>query len=224
NVWDELDEYRLRRWKHAAGVMLKPALTFVDMGAYSDAVADFVKPRQTANNRVYACKGFEYLNRPGLVDESTGKKHKVRLFRIGTVTGKDRILSRLQAPRPEPGKVGANYMHFPLVQIVDEHGQKVKVPLPTEYFRQLTAETKIPVVDKRTRRTRFLYAMNHERNEILDLTVYAHAARVALQTIIDPKTYGDLKALHKKICEEREVPQTLVKLPGRRQVSAGVQL
>lgn len=224
NVWDELDEYRLKLWKHASGAMLKPAITFVDMGAYSDAVAAFVMPRQDARSRVYACKGFDYLTRPGLVDESTGKKHKVRLFRVGTVTGKDRVLSRLQVPRPEAGKVGANYMHFPLVRVAIEGGEQVKVPLPLEYFRQLTAETKIPVVDKRTRRTRFVYAMNHERNEILDLTVYAHAARVALQTIVDPVTYGDLKALHAKVCEGGAVPQTLVQLKQRRVRSAGIQI
>lgn len=210
NVWDELEAYRLREWKHASGAMLKPAITFVDSGAYADAVAAYVIPRQNMRNRVFASKGVDFLRTPGLVEETVGKKHKLRLFLVATYTAKDRIFTRLEkAARPQPGKPAPNYIHFPKVKVLGEGGIYHKENLPIEFFRQLTAETKIPVRDQRTHRTRLVYAMNHDRNEILDMEVYAHGARVALQTIIDPKTYGDLKALHAKVCEGGDVPRSL---------------
>lgn len=223
NVWEELDEYRVKTWRHASGALLKPATTVIDSGAYTEAVAAFVIPRQNNVHRVYATKGVEFLRRPGLVEESTGKKHKVRLFLVATYAAKDRVFARLRARRPEAGQVGVNYMHFPQVKALDESGTERKLPLPIEFFRQLTAETKIPIRDARTHRTRFVYALNHDRNEILDLEVGAHAARVILQTIIDPMTYGDLKALHAKVCEGGAVPETLREPTKRRVLSRGIQ-
>ncbi|WP_263418681.1 phage terminase large subunit family protein [Terriglobus albidus] len=207
NVWEDLDAFRLRSWKHASGAELRPVVTFVDSGAYSDAVAAYVMPRQDNRNRVYACKGVDFLSRPGLVDESIGKKHKMRLFRVGTHAAKERIMSRLQVNRP-----GANYMHFPM-------------DCTEEFFKQLTSECKVRIYDKRTRKSRFVWALNYERNEVLDMEVYAHAARVALQTIIDPTTYGDLLALHAKVCEGGAVPASIVPVASRRVVrSSAVQV
>jgi phage terminase large subunit GpA-like protein len=181
NVWDDLDDYLLRTWKHASGAMLKPAITLVDAGAYADAVYNFVTPRQHSRRRVYAARGEDFLSRPVLAEETTSKKHKVRLFMLATIAIKDRIMARLKIPKPGPG-----YIHLP-EWVTDE------------YLGQLTAESKVPQRNRRTNVTRYYWVKNQERNEALDLTVYAHAALWILQNRIDPKTFRDLSALHAEV-------------------------
>jgi phage terminase large subunit GpA-like protein len=193
NVWDDLDDYLLKTWQHAGGAILRPAITLVDAGAYPDAVYNFVIPRQNARRRVYASRGEDFLSRPVLAEETTSKKHKVRLWMLATNAIKDRIMARLKIPHPGPG-----YLHFPEWTT-------------GEYFGQLTAESKVPVRNRRTNVTRYYWVKNQERNEALDLTVYAHAALWILQNKIDPKTYRDLSALHAEVAKghEKSGPQTL---------------
>ena len=202
NVWDDLDDYLLKSWKHASGAELRPAITLVDAGAYPDSVYNFVMPRQHSRRRVYASKGEDFLSKPVLAEETTSKKHKVRLWILATNAIKDRIMARLKIPKPGPG-----YLHFP------EH-------TTDEYFSQLTAESKVPVRNKRSNVTRYYWVKNQERNEALDLTVYAHAALWILQNKIDPKTYGDLAALHKLVCAGQAEPERKVLAP--RIISRGI--
>jgi phage terminase large subunit GpA-like protein len=204
DVWADFDDFLLKQWRHESGAMMRVAITLVDSGELADEVYDFVVPRQHSARRVYACKGIDYLTKPGLVQEGTTKRHKVRLFVVATYAAKDRIFARLKIPKPKPG-----YHHLP-DWVTDE------------YLKQLLAEKKIKVRDKRTRRPKVIYVRTHSRNEALDLTVYAHAAMDVLQKIIDPVRYRDLGKLAAKIKERAEVPDIADRPQGRRVRSKGV--
>lgn len=185
-VWDELDAWLLRPWKHASGEELTPAITLVDSGYHSDSVYKYVTPRQLNRRRVFACKGVDYLQRPGLVMESTTKKWNIRLFIVSTYAAKDMIFARLNVPT-----AGSDYIHFP-DWVTDE------------YFAQLTSERRIPVVNKRTRITRSQWVKLQERNEALDNTVYNFAALAALQNFVAPLQYRDLEKYAATLGQKRE--------------------
>ncbi len=177
SVWSELDQYTMRTWRHADGLDMRVAITLIDTGYAADACYDFILPRQTAARRIFACKGLPKLNKLGLVQESKVKNNTIRLFNVATMACKDRIMDRLRILKPGPG-----YSHFPEWTTND-------------YFDQLTAESKIPVKNKRTGRTHFEWVTNQARNEALDLTVYAHAGLWILQKILAPKVYANLGTL-----------------------------
>lgn len=177
HAWLELDDFLLRQWNHPSGLKMAPAIALVDSGAHSNSVYNFVMPRQHARRRVYACKGMESLTRPGLAQEGATKRARVRLWLVNTTAAKDQIFSRLKVAKPGP-----RYMHFPDWT-------------PEEYFRQLTAEKKIVVRNKRTRTTKHVYVKTYDRNEALDMTAYAHAGLFILQQFIAPATYRDLARL-----------------------------
>jgi phage terminase large subunit GpA-like protein len=190
NVWEQLDQFLLKPWPHPRGAVLTPAIVLVDAGAHADSVYDYVLPRQHTRRRIFACKGVDYLSKPGLVMEGATKKANIRLFAVATYAAKDRVFARMKIPRPGPG-----YMHLP-DWVTDE------------YLEQLTGEKKITVRDKRTRTKKVLYVKTYSRNEALDLTVYCHAGLFALplgslgvvsevepQHFIAPAIYRDLDKL-----------------------------
>jgi phage terminase large subunit GpA-like protein len=185
SVWEELDEFLLREWKTVGGLGLRPAIAFVDSGDSTDAVYDFVLARQVTIRRVFACKGFEFLPRPGLVLEGTGKRSRIRVWNVGTTAAKDRLYARLKIQ-----KVGKEFIHFP------KHTPS-GYAVTDEYFDQIFSEKKITVRDRRTRALRRIYVKQHGRNEALDMWVYSLAALSALQ-ILDP-SYRDLGALAEKL-------------------------
>jgi phage terminase large subunit GpA-like protein len=203
NVWSELDAFLLRTWTHKSGALLRPSITLIDTGYAADACYDFILPRQSAARRVYACKGQDRITKIGLVQDSKVKNNTIRLFNVATYACKDRILSRLKI-----NKVGPAYAHFPRWTTDD-------------YFDQLTAESKIPIKNRRTGRIKFEWVANQTRNEALDLTVYAHAGLWILQKFIDPVTYNDLSALVAEV-QKGANPVTLAKPRARRIISQGV--
>lgn len=190
NVWEQLDQFLLKRWAHPCGPLLAPAITLVDAGAHADSVYDYVLPRQHTRRRIFACKGVDYLSKPGLVIEGATKKANIRLFAVATYAAKDRVFARMRIPRPGPG-----YMHLPN-WVTDE------------YLEQLTGEKKITVRDKRTRTKKVIYVKTYSRNEALDLTVYCHAGLFALQHFIAPAIYRDLNKLAEAVQQGR-APETL---------------
>lgn len=204
DVWQELDRWLLREWAHKSGVLLRPYLTLVDSGNQSDAVYDFVTPRQFAPRRVLACKGVDYLSKPGLAQEGQTKRGAVRLFTLATYAIKDRIFARLKLANRGPG-----FMHFPEWATL-------------EYFEQLDSERKITVRDKRTRAKKYLYVKSYNRNEALDLTVYAHAALFILQTRVNRALFQDLGQLAERL-NQGEDPYPSVSPRLRRTRSAGVE-
>jgi phage terminase large subunit GpA-like protein len=187
-VWRELDEFLIQPYQHESGAQLLPSITLIDSGdgGHADSVYDYVMPRQHTRRRVFACKGVDYLSKPGLADEGKTKRGNIRLFTVATYAAKDRIFARLKLSPPKPGEIKPGYVHFP-------HWAT------DEYFEQLTAEKKIPIKNRVTRAMRYVYVRQHPRNEALDLTVYAHAGLFVLQRFIDPVTFHDLARLAARV-------------------------
>ena len=190
NVWAQLDQWLLRRWRHPSGVELGPACSLVDSGAHADSVYDFVLPRQNSLRRVFACKGVDHLSRPGLVAEGTSKRAHIRLFTVATYAAKDRFFARLKVPAPGPG-----YIHLP-EWATDEH------------LEQLTSEVKVLQRVRRTRGVKRVYVKTRLQNEALDNMVYNFAALSVLQQFLAPALYRDLGPPHEAI-QKGQHPETL---------------
>lgn len=158
DVWQELDELLLDKYRVADGRDLGVTACCIDAGYLPDFVYDFVIPRQ--GRKVFAVKGHDEQGKP-IVMAPTKRKaprggRQVQLFMVGTDTAKTVIYSRLKQVESGPG-----YIHFPLHY--DE-----------EYFLQLTAETCVTKYyrgfpKREWRKTR-------PRNEALDRMVYGLAA------------------------------------------------
>ena len=175
NVWGQLDSWLLQPHQHESGAEMLPLVTLVDSGAHADSVYDFVLPRQHTR-RIFASKGVDFLSKPGLAAHGTTKRSAIRLWTVATYAAKDRVLARLKIRKPGPG-----FIHLP--SWVTE-----------EYLNQITAEKKVPVLERRTRTRRMVYVKQYSRNEALDLTVYCFAALFILQNFGDA-AFRDLRAL-----------------------------
>lgn len=194
SVWHELEEFRLKLWRHASGKLMRPVITLVDSGGHNtDAVYDFVTPRQNNRDRCYAIKGVDYHTKPVLVQEGTTKRSAVKLYTVATHMAKERIFSWLGKPQPGPG-----YLHLP--EWTTE-----------EYCAQLTGEKRITVTDKRTRVRKTIWVKTHRNNEALDLEVYSHAGIWIVQNLIDPATTRDLGALAAAVRGEVAMPAPRVR-------------
>jgi phage terminase large subunit GpA-like protein len=181
--------------------MIRPVLTLVDSGDNTDAVYNYVSPRQNLLDRVFASKGTDHLTKPVLVQEGTTKRDAIRLFTISTHPAKERLFSRLQL-----AESGAGRLHFPMWTT-------------EEYFAQLTSEKKVSVRNKRTRVTKVTWVKTQTRNEALDLEVMSMAALFILQNILDPATFGDLSAIVSALAGETRFDQTRQQ---RRVLSPGI--
>jgi phage terminase large subunit GpA-like protein len=155
-VWLELDQFLRQRFVHENGQRLAVDCTVVDSGgAHTEHVYRYAKAR--AGRRVFPIKGGSIVGRPLVERPSHHNRYRVQLFVLCVDTGKDTVLSRLHIPAPGPG-----YVHLP--EWVDE-----------EYVAQLTAEKAIRKYVKGRGAVREWVKLR-ERNEALDLEVYALAA------------------------------------------------
>lgn len=162
-VWNNLDEYLKRRWKHESGIELNTICTVIDTGGhFTEEAYKFVKRKEM--RRIFGAKGSPKPGMPIVGRPSLNNKYRIRLYPIGTDTAKEMIYNRLKLEEEGPG-----YMHFPNLIEYDE-----------EYFKQLTSEkamTKyvkgVPMGPKKWVKTR-------ARNEALDLKVYGYAALLIL--------------------------------------------
>lgn len=161
--WDDLDEYLRRAFPHELGAEIRITATAVDAGYRTQTVYDWCRTRRHRNVipvRGQSQAGKTVLGRPSAQDiDHHGQKipNGVELFPIGTDTAKSEIYARLKIAQPGPG-----CMHFP-------------IGLPDEYFKQLTAERQV----RRYHRGYLKLVWEKdatERNEALDLEVYAYAA------------------------------------------------
>lgn len=155
-VWDTLDQWLKRSYRHESGIDLRIRCAMVDSGDQTKAVYAFTRPRRA--RRVYACKGragaHPLLARPKRVDES-----KTVLYMVGVDAAKESLYARLKIDEEGPG-----YCHFPAApEMFDK-----------EYFAQLAAE-QLVVVERGGQKVK-VWQKRRQRNEALDTRVYAMAA------------------------------------------------
>lgn len=163
-VWAQLDALLERKYPHVNGNGLLIAATAVDTGYCTHTVYEYCRRR--AARHVFAIKGSSQsgkaiLGAPTKVDvDYQGRKipEGVKLWPIGTDTGKELIYRRLNIEVPGPG-----YMHWPM-------------GLPVEYFQGLTAEKLKRVTNKAGYVVTRWEKEGTQRNEPLDLQLYAYAA------------------------------------------------
>lgn len=155
-IWNELDEWLLRKFETETGLPLRIEAVAVDASDKPDRVYRFTGPRK--RRRVWAIKGMAGPGKPIWPKKQTrGGTTRSPLFIIGVDTAKDLIYGRLNTVRED----GPGYMHFP-------------ADYDAEYFAQLTAET-VKTKYKNGRPYR-VWHQRRDRNEALDCRVYAYAA------------------------------------------------
>lgn len=104
-VWRELDTWRARVWRTAAGAELKIAGTVIDTGYLKDRVYAYCRARRMQN--LFAVKGVagwgrELVSKPSKVDNG-----RLRLFSLGVDVLKEEVYNRLRNDTPGP-----KYVHF----------------------------------------------------------------------------------------------------------------
>lgn len=164
--WYELDELLTSTFTCASGRELGIRVVAVDSGGlHTDEVYRFCKVREARRvgkdreyiQHVFPIKGIAGAGREISGRPSTGNRLGVKLFPIGVDTAKDLIFARLKVTTPGPG-----FMHLPAW-------------VDAEYLAQLTAEKAVRRYKKGVGTVRE-YVKLRERNEGLDLEVYALAA------------------------------------------------
>lgn len=191
-VWDQLDEYRLRTWRRSDGVDMQVPLLLIDSGdgkeGFLDAVYHYARHRQGQTPRVYASKGVPRHAKGGIVQQSDVRQNSIRLYTIATHAVKEMVMARLDQQIKGPG-----YMHFP-----DR--------MSSEYFKQLTSEQFTITENPKTGFKTGEWVKGYERNEALDVEVYNIACLNVLQNFLAPGWARDLEALLKVTRGEGELP------------------
>lgn len=181
--WTQLTDYLRKTWKDAFGVEFSIEATCIDTGgANTQAVYKYVKTKR--GMRVYGIKGQggEGLPIVGTPQRKrSGKKtgRPIDLYPVGVDQAKHILYRRLRIKEPGPG-----YCHFPAGRSAD-------------YFRQLVAEKIVTKYVKGFPRREFK-KKDGERNEALDVRVYAFAA-LALRGPIWDKVAMRIKMMRAKL-------------------------
>lgn len=159
--WSVVDDYLAQPLVNAFGIPMRPVLTAVDSGNWTNEVYGYVRPRQQQG--VIAIKGSRLQGAPLIAKprkqdstkRGTADKRGIRLWHIGVTAAKTTIMQRLL-------KDGAT---------TDPERRRFRFPAdhPPEFYQQLTAER----FDLTA--MRWIKAKS-ARNEVLDLFVYAYAA------------------------------------------------
>jgi len=155
-TWQELDRFLWQGFEHQSGQKLRIECTAIDSGGHhTESVYKYCKVR--AGRRVFPVRGGNVAGMPLVTRPTMHNRYRVKLFTLGVDAGKDIIYSRLRIPTAGPG-----YVHLP--EWTD-----------LEYVHQLTAERSVRKYVKGRGAVR-QWVKIRERNEALDLAVYALAA------------------------------------------------
>ena len=164
-TWLELDARLLREYSTRNGRRLTVARTFVDSGFMTSIVYSYCAAR--IDRGIYAIKGYGSVGRALIYKTVLVKGLPLTL--LGVNEGKAMVYGRLSLKQ-----AGEQYCHFP----VDD--QYLRRRYDDQYFKQLISERRV------LRRTGGLIYETYEpisrrqRNEALDLRVYALAAMKSL--------------------------------------------
>ncbi len=153
-VWQELDSFLAKMYRHESGVEIPITCTVIDIGGhFTSKVYSFTKPRE--DRGIFAAKGSSVRDADILAGRMTSNNsQKARLQLIGVHAAKDMLFGRMAIEREGPG-----YMHFPMTY-------------DKEYFRQLTAERAVAT----KKGTREYKQIPGRRNEAIDMRNYAYGA------------------------------------------------
>ena len=171
-VWKDLANYLQRDFVHSqAGVCMKLTKIAVDTGYNTQEV--YAWCRLQSSSLVMPVKGQDNQNVPITIPKSVdikknGKKFRrgIKIWNVGINILKNQLYGylRLEAPLNDVDEWPAGFCHFP------QYGE--------DYFKQLTAEE---MVISRNRKGYFKYHWQkiRDRNEALDLRIYATAAAIS---------------------------------------------
>ena len=169
-VWEKLGVLLDTKYLREDGVELKIRSTAVDTGYQTQAVYTFAKgyPADT----VIPIKGQESqrtaIAAPQAVQRKLNGKRSgsTRLINVGVSLLKSELYGWLNRRRNEDGTLPPGFCHFPTKY--DEH-----------YFKMLTAEKLVYKANARGFGT-YQWVKQFERNEALDVRVYARAAAMVI--------------------------------------------
>ena len=179
DVWKQLDEVLLGKFKNVNDVELKIESAAIDTGGhFTHEVYQYVRERShigLIGIKGVGQKGKPPLGKPTKVDINfTGKalKKGVQLFPVGVDVIKTTLSNKLK-----DAEVGKGYIHF-------------YPTITPDYFQELTAEKQV-LKYKNGYQERVWVKKSNARNEALDEMVYAWAAYQRLLQKYDRRTIFD---------------------------------
>jgi phage terminase large subunit GpA-like protein len=175
SAWEELTALLGKTWEHANGNTMALSRLAIDTGYETNAV--YAWSRKVGYGQVVPVKGLEGFNRatpvtgPTYVDATTaGKKIRrgARLWSVSTSAFKSESYRFLRLDRPTEEGVTAGARFAP---------GTVHIPkwIDSEWLKQLTSEQLVTVRNRRGF-SKLEWQKMRDRNEALDLRVYARAA------------------------------------------------
>lgn len=206
-VFEKVDELLARSWKHPKGGLLKIKGLAIDTGGQTTQSV-YWWCRQKQAERVFGIKGATQdvvVNIPRAVDvQYQGKKilNGLKLWSIGVSILKSALYDNLRLKRNKDKTYPAGYIHFP-------------ADYSEEYFKQLTAES-LNVVERKAGKV-LMWEKIRDRNEALDMAVYARAA--AIIQGIERLTEDDWAALESQVSLAAPLVEAQVvdeQVPGKR--------
>ena len=194
-VWAELRAYLGKQFIKSDLTILPIRMTAVDSGYNTAHVYDFCQTMDPT--RVVPVKGQDtqvvIVRAPKPIHtKSTGKKAgKVKVWNIGVSVIKHELYGWLRQEKIE-GETPAGYCHFPQYE--------------AEYFKGLTAEQIEFKVVKGYKK--YAWVKKYERNEPLDMRVYARAAAAIIgMDRLTPAMWDELKKNQTEKAPSREYTQ-----------------
>jgi phage terminase large subunit GpA-like protein len=167
HVWKAFDELLSQTtWETENGRRLTCEAGGIDSRYRPDAVYKFTRRR--GHRKIYAVQGSTSLCHPIVTGPKWLGNPKSAVWEIGTHELKDQIYQHLELS-PERLESGAvqyplGYMHYPQIDFYNE-----------EYFKRLTCEDSYLKQGPDGKWYRFFFKKKGDRNEPIDLRVYAKA-------------------------------------------------
>jgi phage terminase large subunit GpA-like protein len=177
-VWQDLDTFLKKSYTREDGRKININATCIDSGHMTDQVYTYTRGKN--QRRIFAIKGASQSGKPIASKPTFVGRRRTALYVVGGDTAKDFIHARLTDK-------DTNLIHFP--NTLDE-----------EYFKQLTAEKRVPKIHKG--KTTLIWKQTRERNEALDTFVYALAGAYILQP-----DFERLELADPKVKQQQNIPK-----------------
>lgn len=169
DAWEELKLKLTEPFEDENGRTFLVKCAGVDSGGHhTEEVYEFC--RRNAGRKFFAVKGANTYGKPIISKPTPQGKPPVMLYTVGTETAKDTFSANLQKSEHGPG-----YCHFP--NTTDDEGNPI---YDENYFRQLVSERPVTKYVRGVKQRIWEKIKQKERNEALDLRVYAMAALAIL--------------------------------------------